>query len=134
MCFLSCLFILRRSFVDLLYLLSADKSYSLDDESDKLGSDSRSSGIYCFCAFRCVFVILLVVLMFWGLTSLNQQESSPKVIFLFLTFFYQYESIPMVVDSSKCFGAQISCFISKFETLFYSYSHSQNSPCILQPL
>ena len=85
MCFLSCLFILRRSFFDLLYLLSADKSYSLDDESDKLGSDSRSSGIYCFCAFRCVFVILLVVLMFWGLTSLNQQESIPKVIFLFLT-------------------------------------------------
>ena len=36
-------------------MLSSDKSDSLDDESDKLGSDSESSGTYYFCAFSLRF-------------------------------------------------------------------------------
>ena len=31
--------------------MSLEKLDSLDDESDKLGSDSGSSGMYYFCAF-----------------------------------------------------------------------------------
>ena len=47
-----CFFLLsRRLLLDFLYLLSSDKSYSLDDGSDKLGSESGSSGTYSFCAF-----------------------------------------------------------------------------------
>ena len=38
-----------------LYFLSSDKSNSLDDDSDKLGSDSVSSVTYYFCAFSLHF-------------------------------------------------------------------------------
>ena len=36
---------------DFLHLLSSDESDSFDDRSDKLGSDSRSSGTYSFRVF-----------------------------------------------------------------------------------
>ena len=39
-----------------------------------------------------------------------------------------------MIDSSKCFGAQISDFLSKFETQFYSYSHVLISPQLFLPL
>ena len=39
----------------LLYFLSLNKSYSLNNESDELGSDSGSSGTYYFCAFSLIF-------------------------------------------------------------------------------
>ena len=48
-------------FLNFLYLLSLDKSDSLDDESDNDGSDSRSSGTYSSTNFICVFKILLVM-------------------------------------------------------------------------
>ena len=38
-------------FVFILYLMSSEKSDLLDGESDKLGSDSGSSGMYYFRAF-----------------------------------------------------------------------------------
>ena len=40
---------------DFLYILSSDESYSLDDEYDKLGYDSGSSGTYSFHAFSLRF-------------------------------------------------------------------------------
>ena len=87
-----------------------------------------------FALFIFILTILMVVLVFWYLKFLHQQESSSMVIFLHLTFLYQQESITKVVDSLKCFGAQIPYFLSKFETQFYSYSHSQTVPRLLQPL
>ena len=75
-----------------------------------------------FATFLCILKIPLVVLVVWGLLFLYQQESSPNSIVLCLICSYQYESNPKVVDSFKCFGAQIPYFISKFETQFYSYS------------
>ena len=75
-----------------------------------------------FTIFLYILMILLVVLVVWGLTFLYQQQSFPNVIFLGLTCLYQYESIPIVADLLKFFDAQIPCFLSKFETRFYSYS------------
>ena len=49
--------------------------------------------------FICVLTSMLLVLVFWGLTFLHQQESSPNVVY-----------------SLHSFGAQISNFPSKFET------------------
>ena len=134
MCF-RCLYILSSHLIfDLLHFMSSEESDSLNDEYDKLGSDSGSSGKYSFCAFICVFAIPLIVLVFWGGAFLHQQESSPKVIFLCLTRLYQQESSPRVSDLSKYFGAQIPYFLSKFEIQFYSYCSSQTFPCSLQPL
>ena len=42
---------MRRLLFDLLYLLSSDKSDSLDDESNGDGSDSGFSGTYSFSDF-----------------------------------------------------------------------------------
>ena len=58
-----------------------------------------------FSLFICVLTSPLLVLVFWGLTFLHQQESSPKV-----------------VDYLHSFSAQISDFPSKFQNKFYSYS------------
>ena len=44
-------FLLRLMIFHSLYFLSLDESDSLDDESDKLGSDSGSSGTYSSRAF-----------------------------------------------------------------------------------
>ena len=38
-----------------MYLLSSDESELLNNESDKLGSDSVSFGMYSFCAFSLCF-------------------------------------------------------------------------------
>ena len=79
-----------------------------------------------FALYICLLTSLLVVLVFWALTFLHQQELSPKGIFLYLAFSYQQELSSKVVDSLKCFGAQIPYFLSKFENQFYSYSRIQN--------
>ena len=47
----------------LLYLLLSDESYSLDDESEELGSDSGCSGTYYFCAFSLSFYKSVVGLL-----------------------------------------------------------------------
>ena len=39
-----------------------------------------------------------------------------------------------MVDSSKCFGAQITGFPSKFQNQFYSYSRGLNLPHLFLPL
>ena len=39
----------------LLYFLPSDESDLLDDDYEKLGSDSGSSGTYYFCAFSLHF-------------------------------------------------------------------------------
>ena len=36
-----------------------------------------------------------------------------------------------MVDSYKCFGAQIPCSLSKFKTNFISYIHGLTFPCSL---
>ena len=72
---------------------------------------------------HCIFSIPLVVLVDWGLAFLYQHESSPNVMFLSLSCSCQQESSPTVVNSSRCFGAQIPDFLSKFQNQFYSYSH-----------
>ena len=82
--------------------------------------------------FICVLKIPLVVNMAWGLEFLYQQESIPNVIiFAFVVF---VPTFPKVVDSSKCFGDQITYFLSKLETQFYSYSHGLTLPQSLQLL
>ena len=87
-----------------------------------------------FALFIFVFTTTLLVLGFWDLVFLHPQEVSITVIFLRLMCLYQHESSPKVVDSSKCFGAQIPYFISKFETQFYFFSRIQTLPHSLQPL
>ena len=68
--------------------------------------------------FYLCLTILLVVLVFWGLMFLHQQESSPRVIFLCLIFSYQQESSPKVVDSLKQFGAKIPYFFPNLKLSF----------------
>ena len=84
--------------------------------------------------FYCVLKILLVVLVAWGLAFLYKQELGPNVTFLHFSCWYQYDSSPKVVDSSKCFGAQIINFPSKFKNLFYSYIHGMTLPHSFQLL
>ena len=43
--------------------LSLDESDSLDDESDELVSDSKSSGTYCFRAFSFIFDKSVVIIL-----------------------------------------------------------------------
>ena len=87
----------------ILYFLPLYKSDSLDDESEKLGSDSVSYVTFSFCPFSLRFEESVVGVL--GSEILNQQESSPKL-----------------VNSFHYFGAQISDFSSKFQNQFYSYS------------
>ena len=54
-CFQCFLFLSRHLLFDFLYLLSEDESDSLNDESDKIGYDSGSSGVYSFCNFSLSF-------------------------------------------------------------------------------
>ena len=76
------------------------------------------------CAFlHCVLTIMLVMLVAWGLTVLYQQELISNVTFSWLLCSYEYDSISKVVNSSKCFGAQIPDFPSRFQNKFFSYSH-----------
>ena len=82
---------------------------------------------------HCVLMIPLVVLVTWGLEFLYQQESSPNVTFL-LSCSHQCESSKKVVDSLKCFGAQIPDFTSKFKNHFFSYSHGLTLPHPFRPL
>ena len=84
--------------------------------------------------FHCALKILLVVLVAWGLEFLYQQELSPNVKLLRLSCSCQYESSVKVVNSSKCFGAQIPDFLSKFQNQFYSYSHGLNFLHSFRPL
>ena len=49
------LFLLCSLIFYFLYLLSSEKSESLDDDSDDDGFDSGSSGTYSFCAFSLRF-------------------------------------------------------------------------------
>ena len=71
-----------------------------------------------FALFLCIFTIMLVVLVFWGLMFSHQQDSITKVIFLRLTFFYQQESIPKVVDSLKMLALKFLIF---FPNLIISF-------------
>ena len=82
------------------------------------GSDSRSSGTYYFRAFSSRFENDVGSVSGLGLEFWHQQESSTKVIFLRWMCLYQQESSAKVVDSSKCFGAPIPYFLSKFVTQF----------------
>ena len=91
-------------FFYLLYYLSSDESDLLVDESDDDGSESGSSGMYSFRIFLCVLTIPFVVLVFWDLMFLHEQDFIPKV-----------------VDSLYSFGAQSTDFPSKFQNQFYSY-------------
>ena len=77
----------------------------LDDEYDKLGSDSGSFGTYFFCAF-----------------SLRFENSVGSVSVYGLTFLHQQESISKVVDSLHYSGDQIPDFPFKFQNQFYTYS------------
>ena len=86
-----------------LYLLSSEELDLLDDESDKLGYDSGSSGMHYFCDFY--FLFMSILLVFWGLIFSHQQESSIKV------FNYLHS-----------FGAQVPDFPSKFKNQFSWYS------------
>ena len=81
-----------------------------------------------FLVYIFIFTIPLVELVAWGLAFFYRQESSPNVIFSHLLYSHQYEMNPKVVNSSKCFGAQIPCSFYKFETRFYSYSLGLTSP------
>ena len=81
---LSCLLLL-----DLLYFMSSNGYYPLDDESDNDGSESGSSGTYSFPDFFCVLMISLVVLVAWGQFFLYEYELSPNVVFLSLSCSYQ---------------------------------------------
>ena len=66
--------------------------------------------------FLCIFMSPLLVLVFWGMNCLHQQESSPKV-----------------VNSLHSFGAQITDFPSNFQNQFYSIvwlcAHSVSNRC-----
>ena len=55
-----------------LYVLLSDESDSLDNESDKLGSDSRSSGTYYFCYF--LWLLTSPLLVIWGLHFLTNRS------------------------------------------------------------
>ena len=94
-------------FFDSLYLLSSYKSDYLDDVYDEIGSDSGSSSTYYFYDFSLHFddyVGIVSVLGSGVFTTTGVESKCGRLI--------------------KCFGAQIIYFISKFETQFYSYSHS----------
>ena len=101
--------------------MSLEKSYSLDDESDNNWSDSGSSGT---CSFPFCF----------GNSVGRGSSLGPPLctnksrVQMRLSYLYQYESITKVVNSSKCFGAKIPDFPSKFDTQFYSYSHGLTLP------
>ena len=117
-----------------MYLLSLDKPDFVDDESSNDGSDSGSSVTYYFCAFSLYFYNSVGSFRVLGSGVFAPTVVKSKYDFFRLTCSHQQESSPKVVDSSKCFGAQIPCFISKFETQFYSYNCSQNLPHSLQQL
>ena len=122
---------LFMEFLDFLYLLSSDESYSIlllylfhlissdesdsiDDESDNDWSDSGSSGTCYFTNFLCVLTIPLVVLVVWGLYFFVPTGVESKCGILKLSCVYQKESNTKAVESSKHFGAQIPCSLSKF--------------------
>ena len=69
-----------------------------------------------FKIFLCNFTSPLLVLVFWGMTFLHQQELSPKV-----------------VESLYYFSDQLPDFPSKFQNQFYSFSLTLCSQR-LQPL
>ena len=70
-------------FLSYIFFLSLDESDSLDDESDELGSDTRSSGTYYFCAFSLYFensavsVSVLGIYSFFTNMSQVQRWSTP---------------------------------------------------------
>ena len=105
--------------------MSSEKSDPLNDESDKLGSDSGSSGTYYFCAFSLCFDESVVSVNVLGSEVFVPTGVEYKCAIFASDYFYQQESSPKAVDSLKYFGAQIFYFIYKFENQFYSYSHSQ---------
>ena len=96
----------------------------LDYEYVELGYDSGSSATYYFRAFY-----LHVDKSVGSVSVLGSEMFAPtgvdsKCDILHLTFSHQQELIPKVVNSLKCFGAQITYSRSKFENQFYSYSRS----------
>ena len=70
------------------FLLSPGESDSLDDESNKLGSDSRFSGTYSFCAFSLCFynsvssVIVLVYDVFAPTGVISKGDTFVSGVFL----------------------------------------------------
>ena len=117
-----------------LYLLSLGESESLDDESDNDESDSGFSDTYYFCVFPLRFVDSVDSVSVCGYVIFAETGVEFKSDILCLTCSYQYELISKVVDSLKYFDTQIPCFLSNFETCFYSYSRSQILLHSLQPL
>ena len=95
--------------------MSSEKSDYLNDETDKVGSDSGSSGTYSFCAFYIRFDESIVSGSVLGSDILGPTRVESKGDIFRLTFLYQQESSLKVVDCLNCFGAQIPYFLSKFE-------------------
>ena len=89
--------------------MSSNESDSLNDESAKLGYDSRSSGTYSFCDF-----------------PLRFYKSVVSVIVLRSDIFAPTGVDPKgglsVVDSLHYFGAQIPDFTSNVQNQFYTSS------------
>ena len=71
-----------------------------------------------FALFLCILTRSLVVLVFWGLKFLHQQELSPKVMFLCLKFPYEQESIQKVVKSSKKLPLKFLIFFPNLKLRF----------------
>ena len=113
--------LLRLQILDFLYFLSSENSDSLNDEYDNDRSDSGSSRKYSYTAFSLRFEDSVGYVS--GLGSdifVPTGDESKCDIFAFVVF------VPIGFESKggqliKCFGAQISCYLSKFETQFYSY-------------
>ena len=117
-----------------MYLVSSDESDSLHNESDRLGSESVSSGTYSFCTFSLGFDDSVGSVSVLGYDVFAPTVVKSKGDIFHLMCLDQQESSPKVVDSLKCFGAQIPYFCSKFENRIYSYSHSQTLHHSPQPL
>ena len=119
---------------DNLYLLSSEKSDYLDDESENLGSDSGSSGRYSFRFFCLRFDDSVGSVSVLGYCSFAPTGVKSRGDMFCLTCSYKQELSPEVVESSRCFGTQITYFISKFETKFHSYSRIQTLPHSIKPM
>ena len=108
----------RRLTFYLLYLMSLDESDLLDDESDKLGSDSRYSGTYSFRAFYLRFddYIGSVSVLVSGIFAPTGVQSKGSI--LLMTCSYQQELIPKVVNSSKKLVLKFLIFFSDLKISF----------------
>ena len=139
------LFLLRLLILDFLYLLSSDVSDSLLlldflyflSSANKICSMMRPRRMVLirtiFPIFLCVFTILLVVLVAWGLAFFTNRSWSQ------MWYFSSFVFVPIGVEYKggqliKTFFTQIHCSLYKYETQFYSYINGLTSPHSLLPL